>query len=412
MTNTIILKDKLVAETIMHLDNNAVITPWANRKYQGVLTSDSQTVTVQSFNRFRSQRATVAGEDITTRDWAFQSFDLKVDQIANDSFKIKNIEELRTNISVRGEITSNIGYAISQTHERHIGKTIAEKVIAASALNIGAPNAISAANVHAAIEALRVLMSQNNAFNDAAIFTDPQTTSFIRQADILDGFAEGLKKRIDGWVPGGNGLLGKISKFTIYETNNLPFRVDLTVDTQVTATDDMTLTFFDEEAEANTAILWTFVAAGAAAVAGDIALGATLAATQQNIIDAIGGTGTPGAATYIDVTAAERALLDNLEIILSAFTADVAFLTTNNSQFTVSVAETFTAGTNVFGTPATVMLACDREAVNFVDQLTEMKVNPASSNAGFFSLIQYESNFKADVLGRNNKRIATMDIVR
>jgi len=68
--------------------------------------------------------------------------------------------------------------------------------------------------VYAAIESMRVKLSERNAFNQAALFVKPATASLIRQSALFDGFREGLDVRKEGFV-------GRMSGFEIYETNNI-----------------------------------------------------------------------------------------------------------------------------------------------------------------------------------------------
>jgi hypothetical protein len=109
----------------------------------------------------------------------------------------------------------------------------------------------------------------------------------------------------------------------------------LTVDTQVTATDTMTI---------GTKV-YTFQANGSLTnVDGNIELGTTLGETQTNIVNAVNRSGTPG-------TGYAAAMTINVDAEITAFTTDIATLfakvggVAGNS---VDTLETFTDITNVF----------------------------------------------------------------
>lgn len=106
-----------------------------------------------------------------------------------------------------------------------------------------------------------------------------------------------------------NGFLKTVVGWDLYESNNVPTSQVMTLDTQPTAGKTMEVA----------GSVWTFVANGAASGAGEISIGASLAATQAIVLDAINGTGTPGASTYIDVALTERSELKNARIVAGAF---------------------------------------------------------------------------------------------
>jgi len=404
MANTIVVKDLLQKEVIRKLDKNRVISAWANTKYQGDLREQGDTVTVQTFPDLVPTLGGTAGDDITTTDWAITSENLQVAQVAQDSRKVKNIEEVRSNLALRSQIADRFAYALAQTHERHVGITAVQNVNSSNAINAGAPADLTASTVYAAVEAMRQKLSQQNSFGNAALFVNPETASFIRQSGLFDGFVEGLVARKGSAIATMNGLMGELAGFTIYETNNLPYKVDLEMATQPTADDTITIGVTDIDGT-STDVVITFKATASAA--GECDLGANVAATQANLVAMINGTGTGDGTDYFEFTAAQRGLLNRAEANLGAFSSDVAALTLNNEG---TVAETFTDATDTWGTPALVLFGIDREAVNFVDQMTKFKVNPATSNGGFYDLVQYESAYQGGVLGDNDKRIVTSEI--
>lgn len=207
------------------------------------------------------------------------------------------------------------------------------------------------------------LARKNGADGPLAIVLDPERIALLAQyfASTGNSVAD-LSLR--------NGFAGSVNGFQVYESNNLPSSVALTVDTQPTAGD--TLTVLD--------VTFTFTAAASASAAGEIALGANLAATQANIIAAINGTGTPGASTYIDVSADDRSALVNSRVAISAFSSDIATVTANDK---IDGQETFTAGTNVFGTETTTALAMRMGAIDMARlRAPRIDIREESKNLG------------------------------
>ena len=402
MSNTIILNDLLQKETIKQLDRNTVITPWANRKYEGQLKRMGDTVKVQVFPNRRPQRDGTAGADITSRDFAVTSDTLKVNQIVQDNAAVTDLEEIRASIEggLGYQLIDRFGEAIAQAHENHIALTAVKGAHTDNILNAGSPVALSASTVYAQVEALRTTVAKKNVYGEMALFVNPHTSSLLRQSSLLDGFNEGWLARKGSMVPSLNGIVGSVSKFIVYETNNLPFKQKLTVDTNPTADDTVTISVIDVETETTTTITWTWKASASAA--GQITIGATAAASQTNLYNAILGSGTG----FVDVSTANRALLKEYEISLSAFSSNVAYFHANRE---ITLGETFTAATNIFGTASVVMFCLDREAVNFVHQFSG---GPEARKAvnGFRSQVLYENVYQAGVLGLNGKRIGTKEI--
>jgi hypothetical protein len=126
---------------------------------------------------------------------------------------------------------------------------------------------------------------------------------------------------------------------------------DLTVDTQPTSSDTMTVGEGDGEK------VYTFVPDGTANAEGEISVGTDLASAQANIVAAINGTDGVNTA-HTQVSAGEFAAN------VSAITAKIGGVIGDS----IATTETFTAGTNVFG-GATLSGGADCSAANAVTAL-------------------------------------------
>ena len=398
MANTIITAALLQKDIIRHLDKNYVIAPWANRKYEKDLKEQGDTVTVQTFPDLDPHIGGVAGSDITDQDFVITSENLTVNELARDSRVIKDIESIRSNLDLRAKISNRFAYALSQVHERHCATTAVLGAYSGNQINPGAPATLSKSTVHAAVEAMRVKLSNQNAEMDAALFVNPQTISYMKQSTMFDSFVEGLNVRR------AKGLSGKMSGFTVYETNNLPCKVDLQMATNPTDGDTLTIGITNL-AKVTTSLVITFKTTAVAA--GQCDIGANIAATQANLVKMINGTGVGDGTDYFEFSTAQRALLTKAEAFMGAFASDVGAITFNHQ---VTVAETFTDVTDTWGTVGLVMFAMDKEALNFVNQFTKFKINPDTSNDGFYAKMQYESVYQGKVFAGNDRRIATSEI--
>lgn len=143
---------------------------------------------------------------------------------------------------------------------------------------------------------------------------DPLRAALLPQMDASSGFV----RADSALVKGMNGYQGQEAVgFKILISNELEYTVVFTLETNPTNGMTMTLGGFT----------WRFVTTGTAAAAGDISLGANVAATEVNIVFAVNGTGTPGVSTYIDLSAEDRIDIDNSGLAITSFTSDDATVT-------------------------------------------------------------------------------------
>lgn len=399
----IVVENLLQRETINLKDRLTRIKQVANTKYQGDLKNQGDTVTVQTFPNAFGNMGGTAGGTISTPAWAVKDEQLQVTEVMQNGRKVKDIEEVQSNLNLTSGFSERFAYFSADNEDKYIASFFTD-ADSNNKLQNQSPLTLTSSNTYSSVTSLTRVLSQNNSYNSRMLFVSPAIHEKLRLENILGSTEGGLSMRL-------NGLVGRMDGFEVIETNNLPHVRTLTVDTQVTATDTMTIPglVVDTTGVAGyvtSNVVWTFVAAGAAAAAGDIALGATLAATQANIVNAINGTGTPGASTYIDVSAADRVALKNLFINISDFSSDVA---TVRTSVTTAFTETFTAGTNIFGSDAILMTAVDKEAINAVFQMDKFKVKDL--NDAFSANILQEKIYGGKVFDENAKGIATIEII-
>lgn len=407
INNTLTIPEILKKEVQRQNLKNSIMTMFANREFEGELKKAGDTVDIQEFPNLIGNRSTSAsaGQDITARTYATQKHSLQVNELVNDRVKVPDLEEIRASFNTQQEISKAFAYWISQSHERHIGLTAAGA--AGTVINSGSPAAISESTVIEQVRKFGTALHVLNVEKDqAGVFLDPLVIDLIATSDKFEQCDKGVELLMGSQILTINkGFTNmKINGVRVYASNNLPHKQKLTLDTNPTADDTITITITNDEAKSTdsktTTITWTWKAS--ASGAGEITIGANAAASQTNLIAALLGPNRSGTAAsgYVDVSAANRKLMDNAEITCSTFSSNIATIRANNK---IVLGETFTAASNVFGTAAQSAICFDTRAVNFVDQLTKMKVTDAE--AGFYANILYESAFQAKVLGRNVDRV-------
>lgn len=224
---------------------------------------------------------------------------------------------------------------------RNVDQTVIQTGIDASFTNV-AGGGITAGALLALMANTAAYLTEARAFPGMRFWImDPLRAALLPQMDASSGFV----RADQALVKGMNGYQGQEAVgFKILVSNELEYTVVLSLETNPTAGQTITLGGFT----------WTFVANGTAAAAGEISLGTgggALATTQANLVAAVNGTGTPGASTYIDVSAEDRIDIDNSGLALTSFSSDDTTIT----KFGRINGSTNTPGT--FGIETSEMLA-------------------------------------------------------
>lgn len=253
---------------------------------------------------------------------------------------------------------------------------------------------------------LQVLNTGNRRLNESQAMPgeryavlDPGLASLIPMAALNTAFNEAD----NAFVVGMEGYVGKtVSGLRIYQSNSLEFSVALTLGTNPTA--NQTLSLLDGN------IVFTFVANGTATNPGDISLGtggSALADTQANIVLALTGTGTPGASTYIDLDSDTRIELLNTGLSCTNFSGNVATV----SKFGTIQLET-TATSAVVGTETSTALIGVKGAIDLtMSQAPMYETRPSNVAAGYFTHaddIGCTTLYGGDVWYRNKRALCAV----
>lgn len=260
-------------------------------------------------------------------------------------------------------VADEIGYQLA----RNIDQYILNKGITGS-LNTVAGGTLSASNMFETLTQIKAVLFRSRArVGTAFIVVDGPRQAILANTDKANGFqlADSTLK---------NGFVGPTSAgFMVYVSNDLPYSIPLTIVTEPTAGDTFTVA----------GKTWTFVAAGTAALPGDISLdgGGTVTDTQLVVRTAINGTGTPGAATYIDLSVDDRRELSNMQISCGAFGANLATITTFGQMYPSAV---WASANNFFGTETVSFLAGIIGAIDLtIQSMPKIEVRYPVANVSF-----------------------------
>jgi len=255
--------------------------------------------------------------------------------------------------SIQAKLASRAAYVIANDIDQKVLKEGAD--YAASTITGGS---LSASTLYSQMTNATATLQRANA-NDGELFAvlDPETIALLAQVEVANGF-----NMADSAL--SNGFVGKShAGFYVYNSNNLPTTVTLTVDTQPANTDTFTIA----------GVTWTCVTDGTAANAGEVAIGTDLADFKTIFVQAVNGTGTEGVSNYIDVSVEDRRKLQHAGISAATFATNDCVITGYGK---LACAEAFSTATNVFAAETGSMLFGTKGAISL-----GMQIEPAMAFA-------------------------------
>lgn len=192
-----------------------------------------------------------------------------------------------------------------------------------------------------------------------------------------------------------NGFIGNTSAgFKVFVSNDLPYSVTLTLDTQPANGETFTLA----------GKTWTWVTDGTAASAGELNIGANLADAKAIFLSAVNGTTPPAANDYIDFDSDTRRELLNTQLTASAFAGDVTTITAYGK---IAPAETMGTVTNIFGTETVSLLTGLVGAIDLtVQEMPEIDERPEPKNKSYNILAT--TQYGAGVFYRNKAKLCKL----
>ncbi|MBP7118462.1 hypothetical protein KBA63_00080 [Candidatus Woesebacteria bacterium] len=313
-----------------YLNAMLILEKVANKKCEEYLSAGDQ-VNFPYVSDVRLQDYT-PGTELTIDAIAATQDSLTVDQSKAATFYIDPQQERQALANYAAQLKFQAAYQLANNIDQQgldAGVSAATTTLAGGTL--------SANTVLPLFDSAYSQLFRNNAV-DGELFAvvDSNTNTLLTQAGVANGFNTADAMLRNQWT-------GKASNFNVFVSNNLKSSVTLSMATQPTAANTVTVY----------GVTWTWVADNTAANPGEIAIGADAAEAQNNLEFAINGTGTPGTGTYIDISTANRRMYQNRQVAIANFAADDAAITAYGR---IGATETFTAAGNVFGTETSNMI--------------------------------------------------------
>lgn len=317
------------------------------RKFDGLIKSGDQ-VNWPQISDQRVQSYT-PGTDLTIDDFTATQSSMTLDQSKASTVSVDPEEVMQAEFKGYPELLARqAAFVLSQELDQSMLK---EGVDNASASNTVTGGTLSASTIYSKLtDALANLQRSNAADGPMFAVLDPERVALLAQSEVANGFNLADSALKNGFV--GNSQAG----FKIFNSNNLPTSSTLTLDTQPTATDTMTIA----------GVTWTWVADGTAANAGELNVGANLADAKVIFVQAINGVST---ADVVDISLDDRRKYQNAQVSAATFVGNDSVITAFGKQ---NNSETFTAATNVFGTETGDLLTGRMGAVSVGRQMRPM----------------------------------------
>jgi len=171
-----------------------------------------------------------------------------------------------------------------------------------------------------------------------------------------------------------NGVVGPWQGWNIVQNNNLPWSATLTMDTNPTDGDTVTIA----------GVTFEFRATLGDAAAGNVAVlrhGSTVATSRANLAAAINNTATAG-TTYVQLGAMDNLMIRRNRNITAASAQDMLFTGFGD----IAVSETLTAATNVWSAQEQQSVFMIRGSIDLVLQFMDLDIS--KKEKGFADLVK------------------------
>ncbi len=229
----------------------------------------------------------------------------------------------------------------------------------------GAPVAVTSSNILDILEEAEGKLGAFDAPYETsmrAIVLGPRTVAKLRRAK-----ADRESRLGDETLE--NGVVGPWMGWTVVENNNLPWSATLTINTNPTANDTVTIS----------GVTFKFVSSLTGAAAGSVLIGANAAATRANLKAAVEG-GAGAGSTYVDLNIRDKFILRRKRYVRCTSDAAMAFTGFGD----ISVSETLTASADGWSNQQQTSVFMVRGAIDLVLQFIDLKV--ADKEKGFADL--------------------------
>lgn len=318
------------------------------------------------------------GSDMTEQPIVATSSKLLIDKFKDCLLNIQDPEKIQSKADYQIALSKQIAYQLANDIDATVLKTITS---ASGVTSLGSLGTLDASSIlQATLDADTTLFRQNAYSMNAQKFAvvGPKFKNLMASSLISNGF-----NTADATLR--NGFVGKYSDFDVYVSNNLPSSQAVTIATNPTAGD--TITLFG--------VTWTFRASASAA--GEITIGVAASNTQTNVTNALTGSGTG----YVDVSQENRARLKNAQLAISTWGSDLATIT---GAGYIGGSAVFTSANNFWGTETTKLIYGVKGAVALaVQKEPEIESTPIPKQKGVY--LKGFDMYGTKVFSRSVKRL-------
>lgn len=316
-----LLKKMLVAREIANMEERATLKNGVkvHRPYH----SD---VKVNTYTKGTS----VIPQDVTATDEY-----LTVDQTKEATVYIDDVDVIQNDYNAANLYVDRITYALKRDID---GAFLARVVDASYAVDDAtfsggtSGNGISAtvSNVFKLFTTVEATLNNNNVEDTKPWFAviTPDLKALLQQTNLANGFNQ-ADAALNGALK-GMGYLATWGNFNIFVSNNVKHVAKFTTSAILVAGETLVIN----------GVTFTAAADNSAANAGEFSIQATEDTCMATLVTAINGTGTPWADTYIEISAENRAKLNQAWVVAS-YAAHVLTLTTQGKP---TLSETSTVG--------------------------------------------------------------------
>ena len=281
------------------------------------------------------------GTDLTAQPIVGTSSVLQINQSKAALLDIDKIEKVQSKPDYQIKLSKQLAYQLANGIDAAV---ISTGVTGAGLTATG--GTLNAASMFQAMLDADTSLYRNRAYSQGAqkfAIMGPKFKNFLTSTFVANGFKESDSSL-------RNGFEGRANGFDVYCSNNVPSSVDITIATNPTNGDTMTIF----------GVTITF--ATAATNAGEVTIGGSAAATQTNLSNLIDNTSTG----FVDFSQEDRAIVENANIEISAWSSNLATIT---GAGYIGGTETFTSANNFFGTETTYILFGVKGAIALATQI-------------------------------------------
>lgn len=321
------------------------------------------------------------GTDLTGQPIVSTSSQLTINTAKAALLDIDHIEKIQAKADYQVALSKQLAYQLAND----IDAAVLSTGVSGAALTATGGTLDTASMYQAMLDADTVLY-RNRAYSNGAqkFAVMPQKyRNLLASTFVANGFNSAdttLRNGFEGFAQG----------FDVYSSNNLPASQALTIATNPTAND--TITLFG--------VTLTFVAS--ATNAGEITIGANAAATQTNLSNFINNTSTG----FVDVSQENRSILTNARVAISSWGSNLATITGAGYIGGTSV---FTSGNNFWGTETTKILFGVKGAIALATQM-EPTIKFSDKPKQFGNYMKGIDLYGTKVFSRSGKRLYALTV--